>query len=88
MDEPNLVSISLSAFMAVLVLLSFLALVIRGIAYLFQERSPAVAVLTTPEPSARAGDPALLAALHAAARQRFPDHRITTVEETTTGSGR
>lgn len=86
MDEPNLVSISLSAFTAVLVLLSFLALVIRGIAYLFQERSlPAGTALT---PGARAGDPALLAALHAAAHQRFPDHRITTVEETTTGSQR
>ena len=86
MDEPNLVSISLSAFTAVLVLLSFLALVIRGIAYLFQERS--AATVSAPEPSARAGDPALLAALHAATHQRFPGHRITTVEETTTGSQR
>jgi hypothetical protein len=35
--EPNLVSLSLSAFVAVVVLLSVLALVIRGLAFVFRD---------------------------------------------------
>ncbi len=76
MNEPNLVSLSLSAFAAVLILLSVLALVIRGLAYAFAERAPSGA------------DSALVAALQASVYQQLPGYRITKVEETTTGSHR
>jgi hypothetical protein len=75
MTDPNLVSLSLSAFAAVLLLLvSLLALVIRS-------ARPRL-------PRAPAGDDAaLVAALHAAVSQQqpgLPHHRI---EETQAGSG-
>lgn len=73
MNEPNLVSLSLSAFLAVLLLLSLLALAIRALAFLFRDRTTAI-------------DAALVAALHATVHQQRPGYRITRVEETQAGS--
>jgi hypothetical protein len=74
MTEPNLALLSLSAFAAVLLLLSLLALVIHALALVFRERTPT-------------SDAALLAALHAVVQQQRPGYRITVVEETGAGSG-
>ncbi len=73
MIDVNLVSLSLSAFLAVLVLLSLLALVIRALAYLFRERTVQI-------------DASLIAALQATVSQQLPEYRITRVEETRAGS--
>ncbi len=77
MADPNLVSLSLSAFLAVIVVLSFLALVIRLLAFAFRER------LAAPAPAATEGasDPALVAALHAALQWHRPGYRITRIDE-------
>ncbi len=73
MNEPNLVSLSLSAFVAVLLLLSLLALAIRALAFLFRDRTTEI-------------DAALVAALQATVHQQLPGYRITRVEETRAGS--
>jgi len=73
MNEPNLVSLSLSAFVAVLLLLSLLALAIRALALLFRDRTTEI-------------DAALVAALQATVHQQLPGYRITRVEETRAGS--
>ena len=73
MNEPNLVSLSLSAFLAVLLLLSLLALAIRALALLFRDRTTEI-------------DAALVAALQATVHQQLPGYRITRVEETRAGS--
>jgi hypothetical protein len=73
MNDPNLVSLSLSAFVAVLLLLSLLALVIAALARLFRERP-------------QHDEAALLAALQATVSQQLPGYRITRVEETRAGS--
>lgn len=90
MIEPNLVSLSLSAFVAVLVVLSFLAIAIRFLAFVFREREPAVAAtaVTAPvHPTAAAegsgGDAALVAALHAVIARHRPDARVVRIDETT-----
>lgn len=77
MADPNLVSLSLSAFLAVMVVLSFLALVIRVLAFAFRVPVAAPAPAATEGPS----DPALVAALHAALQSHRPGYRITRVDE-------
>jgi Na+-transporting methylmalonyl-CoA/oxaloacetate decarboxylase gamma subunit len=82
--EPNLFSLSLSAFVAVLMLLSLVALVIKGLALVFRERQSAEAgeamsVPVVPPPSQV--DAPLVAALHAALAHSHPHHRIVRIEE-------
>jgi hypothetical protein len=69
MTEPNLLVICVFAFIAVFLLLSALALVMRVLTSVFplQEDGP---------------DAALLAAVSAAAAVAYPGMRISTVEET------
>ena len=86
MHDPNLVTVSLSAFLAVLVVLALLALVIRALTLVFPG---APAPVATPAPRAPAtgagtGDAALVAALHAALARHRPGQRITHIEERTT----
>lgn len=86
MLEPNLVSLSMSAFLAVLVVLSFLALAIRGLAIVFRVRTvPSAEPERRPEPTVPedAVDAALVAALHAVIARQRPDTRILRIEETT-----
>jgi hypothetical protein len=78
MTDPNLVSLSFSAFLAVIVVLSVLALVIRLLAFAFRERL----ALQTPASTAGATDPALVAALHAALQWHRPGYRVTRIDET------
>jgi hypothetical protein len=78
MTDPNLVSLSFSAFLAVIVVLSFLALVIRVLALAFREPLAAQAPA-----AAGAADPALVAALHAALQWHEPGYRVTRIDETT-----
>ncbi len=73
MNDPNLVSLSLSAFLAVLILLSFLALVIRVLGHVFREQSGQI-------------DASLVAALQATVQEQMPGYQITRVEETRAGS--
>jgi Na+-transporting methylmalonyl-CoA/oxaloacetate decarboxylase gamma subunit len=86
MSDPNLVTLSLSAFLAVLVVLSFLALVIRGLAFVFHERAPVATAGPTrtaaaPRDTHATVDAALVAALQATLVRRHPGHRITHIEE-------
>jgi hypothetical protein len=95
--EPNLVSLSLSAFVAVVVLLSVLALVIRGLAIVFRDAAAtAEAAATVTDAGMRPGgappvgappvgaprlDAPLVAALQAALARSHPQHRIVRIEE-------
>ncbi|TVR92640.1 MAG: hypothetical protein EA416_06780 [Trueperaceae bacterium] len=78
MTDPNLFSLSFSAFLAVIVVLSVLALVIRFLAFAFRERLVAQA----PAAAEGASDPALIAALHAALQWHRPGYRVTRIDET------
>jgi len=78
MTDPNLVSLSLSAFLAVIVVLSVLALVIRFLAFAFRDRR----TVRTPAATEGAADPALVAALHAALQWHRPGYRVTRIDET------
>ena len=68
MNSPNLLVICLSAFLAVFLLLSFLAVVMRGLIAVYPERVGGI-------------DQATLAAMTAAAAYAIPDAKITKVEE-------
>lgn len=68
MTEPNLLIISVSAFIAVIVLLSFLAGIIRLLTALF--------------PAAEGLDAAVVAAISATAARVYPGTKITKIEET------
>jgi hypothetical protein len=68
MNEPSLLIVSLTAFLAVIVLLAVLAGAIRVLMALFPEKP-------------QGGDDAMLAAIHAAAALRHPGMRITRIEE-------
>jgi Na+-transporting methylmalonyl-CoA/oxaloacetate decarboxylase gamma subunit len=88
LTDPNLVTLSLSAFLAVLVVLSFLALVIRGLAFVFRERGPAATAAGAAAPTGAAPadahttvDAALVAALQATLARQHPGHRVTRIEE-------
>jgi hypothetical protein len=67
MTEPNLLIISLSAFIAVILLLSLLAGIIRALTALF--------------PVADGPDAAVLAAISAAAARVYPGTKVTRIEE-------
>ena len=68
MNSPDLLVICLSAFVAVFVLLSFLAVVMRALISVYPEKVGGV-------------DPATIAAVTAAAAYAFPGTRVTKVEE-------
>jgi hypothetical protein len=68
MTEPNLLVISASAFIAVIVLLSLLAGIIRLLTILF--------------PADEGSDAALFAAISTAAAHAYPGTRISRIEET------
>ena len=68
MTPPDLLVISLSAFVAVFLLLSFLAIVMRLLLAAYPEK-------------ARGIDPATIAALTAATAYAFPGTKVTKVEE-------
>jgi hypothetical protein len=67
MNDPNLISICVVAFIAVMVLLGFEALVICLIARFFPERKPEAEVVTE--------------AIQQAVEGRFPGARVVAVEE-------
>jgi hypothetical protein len=71
MSEPNLLSLSVSAFAAVLLLLSLLALAIRALTMLFA---------VPPSPTHRV-DAAVVAALSSAVHHALPGYRVTRIEE-------
>lgn len=68
MTEPDLLTISIVAFLAVFGLLSVLAIVMRLLTMIF------------PGGKGRS-DEALYAAIHTAAAQAFPGTRVTRIEE-------
>ena len=68
MAQPNLLVICLSAFVAVFLLLSFLAVVMRVLIAAFPEKVGGI-------------DSATIAALTAAAAYAFPGTKVTKVEE-------
>jgi hypothetical protein len=70
MGEPDLLVVCFAAFTAVFTMLAVLALVMRGLITLF------------PEPAAESIDPAVVAAVTAAASAAYPDSRIARIEET------
>jgi hypothetical protein len=67
-NDPSLLVICATAFVAVMLLLSLLAGVIQILMILFPEED-------------KGADPALLAAVHTAAAAAHPGHRVTSVEE-------
>lgn len=67
MEEPNLLSVCVIAFVAVMLLLGFEAVVIRLIAQLFPERKP--------------DDELIAAAIQQAIESRYPGARVVSVEE-------
>jgi len=68
MNPPDLLVISLSAFLAVFLLLSFLAVVMRVLIAVYPEKVGGI-------------DSATIAALTAAAAYTFPGTKVTKVEE-------
>ncbi len=70
MNPPDLLVICTSAFVAVFLLLSFLAVVMRGLMAVYPEREVVGGM-----------DPATLAAVTAAATFAFPGTKVTNVEE-------
>ena len=68
MESPDLLMVCVSALLAVFVLLTLLALVMRGLIAVF------------PEKTGKA-DPAMLAAVASVAAAVFPGSKITKVEE-------
>ena len=68
MNPPDLLVISLSAFVAVFLLLSFLAIVMRLLITVYPEKIGGI-------------DAATIAAVSAAAAYAFPGTKVTKVEE-------
>ena len=68
MNSPDLLVICFSAFVAVFVLLSFLAVVMRVLLAVYPEKVGGI-------------DPATIAAVTAAAAYVFPGTKVTKVEE-------
>jgi hypothetical protein len=66
--DPNLLAICASAFVAVFLLLTFLAVVMRLLMAAFPERVEGI-------------DPAIIAAVSSAAAFAFPGTKVTKVEE-------
>ena len=69
MNPPNLLIICISAYVAVFLLLAFLAIVMRILMAVFPEKTEGL-------------EPAIVAALTAAATYAFPGTRVTKIEET------
>ncbi len=69
MNPPNLLLICISAYVAVFFLLAFLAIVMRVLMVAFPKKMEGI-------------EPAIVAALTAAATYAFPGTRVTKVEET------
>ena len=69
MEDVALYIVCLNAFLAVLILLSLLALLMRLLIAVFPERLPRT-------------DAAVVAALSTAVSTRFPGARVTRIEET------
>lgn len=69
MTEPNLLTISIFAFIAVFVLLAVLAVLMHALTVLF------------PEKSSDDQDAAMLSAIMSAAAAAYPGMRVTHVEE-------
>lgn len=67
MNEPNLISVCFIAFVAVMLLLGFEAIVIRLISHLFPERKSEGELAT--------------AAIQAAIESRFPGAKVVAIEE-------
>ena len=70
MNPPDLLVICTSAFVAVFLLLAFLALVMRGLISVYPKKEVAGGI-----------DPTTLAAVTAAATYAFPGTTVTNVEE-------
>ena len=83
MPAPNLLVICLNAFLAVLVLLSLLALAMRLLIAVLPVKSGATSALATAPVTSAAGsiDPALAAAMTTAAHAAFPGLHVTRIEE-------
>ncbi|HMP89637.1 MAG TPA: hypothetical protein PJ991_05525 [Kiritimatiellia bacterium] len=73
MDETNLLLVCLNAFIAVLILLSFFAGIMRLLITLFPEKKTA-------------SDNAIASAIDAAVREMLPGARVVRVEEIKRGS--
>jgi Na+-transporting methylmalonyl-CoA/oxaloacetate decarboxylase gamma subunit len=80
MTEPDLLVVSITAFFAVMILLSLLAGMIRLLMVLFphREEEPAPARAAA---AVRGPDAAVLAAIHTAAAAAYPDMNVTRIEE-------
>lgn len=81
MNEPNLLVMCLNAFLAVLVLLSLLALAMRLLIAVFPPACRPAAAAPGAAP-ARGGDHALAAAIAAAVQAAVPGGRVTRIEAT------
>jgi hypothetical protein len=80
MNEPSLLVMCLNAFVAVLVLLSVLALVMRLLLIVFPASGAAVTAGHGGDAHG-GGDPALAAAISVAAQMVVPGARVTRIEE-------
>ena len=91
MNQPELWTLSLQAFAAVIVVLGLLAAAVRLLTAVFRAAEPAAvpaAADAVPAPAAGPGatpDPFVLAAVQAAARQVAPDAVIVRVDEISEG---
>jgi hypothetical protein len=85
MNEPELWSLSLQAFAAVLVVLGLLAAAVRALTFLFRPPPPDPSVAAAPRAGGDATDPFVLAAIHAAARQVDPDAVVVRIDEVPEG---
>lgn len=85
MSQPELWSLSLQAFAAVLVVLGLLAAAVRALTAVFPPPGVAPAVPAAPHADGDASDPFVLAAIHAAARQVAPDAVVVQVAEVPEG---
>lgn len=83
MHAPNLLVICLNAFLAVLVLLSLLALTMRVLIAALPARETASMPVAAEPDTATMVDPALAAAVTMAAQATFPGLHVTRIEEET-----
>ena len=85
MNQPELWSLSLQAFGAVLVVLGLLAGAVRALTALFRPPLVDPSVPAAPPEGGDGPDPFVLAAIHAAARQVAPDAVVVHVDEVPEG---
>jgi hypothetical protein len=84
-NQPELWSLSLQAFGAVLVVLGLLAAAVRALTALFPPPPVEPSAPAAPPAGGGASDPFVLAAIHAAARQVAPDAVVVRVDEVPEG---